>query len=59
MTIQRVTGILLLYDEESQSQAYMKDLILVFEVPTILSHLFEIPVQKSDVAELNHGLPRL
>lgn len=41
-----------LYDAEIH-QAYMKNAWSWFEVPTILSHLFEIPVEKVDVAELN------
>ena len=46
------------YDEESR-QAHMKNALSWFEVPTILSHLFEIPVQKIDVAELNCCTPLL
>ena len=47
-----------LYDQESR-QAYMKDAWSWFEVPTILSHLFEITVEKVDVAELNRATPLL
>ncbi len=47
-----------LYDEENR-QPYMNDVWSWFEVPTILSHLFEISVQKIDVAELNRGTPLL
>lgn len=47
-----------LYDEKIR-QDYMKDAWSWFEVTTILSHLFEIPVQKIDVAELNRCTPLL